>query len=591
MKTVQFKHDPKTGYLKSKRLRPIPSSLKDSMGSGTLFSFRSFEKGRPDLIINKLNAVKRPTKVFDKGAYYFYGIQSDTPLAPLLLWDAVHYLNVGETITIEEDSPLECYLEREYFRDSLQCLEKTQNSWVFKKTKSLPAESSTDMDSWTFGIPVGPEDATILNAVVKRILELDIPNKEILLCGMPGSNFAYFDQVRIVGEDITAPPVQICKKKNRLAQEAKYDNLCILHDRVFLPKHFGEMVRRFGGCFPLMTLQSLFFDNRLNLHPRRYSDYGFAENDIALGIKGLPRNSHIAEKIAPSTFTEVEKSGFRFASAMRYHKDRSYPTGSMYICNKAVWLKYSLDESLHWVEYEDIEHGIRCSQSGIPTRINPYGITQSITSRALLGGISLGETSKGEQAKSHPAFFSLLPKKPLLKLSTDTALTKVQQFAAKYVSPEADVHIPTGLKKVSPSQWIVVLDTVVQSASFKNDLNSIRQFITDFEKLILMDQLQDTVKELMMIAFLENPLEAKKNLIFTSSGLFNMLQQRPLQSWFYNDLDEYFHCESLTYFGTAISSLRLYFQKDKVFYFESFLDTIKAIHNSTPFCSYIRSVK
>ncbi|MFH7439462.1 hypothetical protein RA269_28935, partial [Pseudomonas syringae pv. tagetis] len=81
-------------------------------------------------------------------------------------------------------------------------------------------ESNDDLDSWTFGITVGPGDATVINAAVKRILEIDILHKELLLCGTPGSNFAYFDKVGIVGEDITAPPVQIGKKKNRLALEA-----------------------------------------------------------------------------------------------------------------------------------------------------------------------------------------------------------------------------------------------------------------------------------------------------------------------------------------------------------------------------------
>jgi len=438
---------------------------------------------------------------------------------------------------------------------------------------------------------VGPEDATILNAVVKRILELDIPNKEILLCGKPGSNFAYFDKVRIVGEDITAPPVQICKKKNRLAQEAKYDNLCILHDRVFLPKHFGEMVRRFGGRYPLMTLQSLFFDNRLNLHPRRYSDYAFAENELAMGIKGLRRDSDVAASIAPSTFTEVGLTGFSFANAMRYNKDCSYPTGSMYICNRSLWLQYPLDESLYWVEYEDIEHGIRCSMAGIPSRVNPYGINQSITSRALLGSHSPNETANGGNVKKGPALFSCLPKKPLLKISTETAISKVQQFAAKYVQPDVNLHIPTGLKKVSPSQWLALTDSVIQKTSFKNDLSSVRQFITDFERLILMDQLPDTTKEWMIIALLNDPLTAKQNFILSLGEILNMTQQRPLQSWFYTNLDDYFHCENRTYFGTVISALQLYFQKDKIFYFESLLDAIRAIHNSTPFSSYIRPAK
>lgn len=112
----------------------------------------------------------------------------------------------------------------------------------------------------TLAIPTGPEDATLLNACVARILELDVPRKEIpRRLDLAEYLFKYWDQVRIVGEGI-APPVQICKKKNRLCTgSASYANLCIIHDRVFLPSNFREMVHRFGNAFPLTALQSIYF--------------------------------------------------------------------------------------------------------------------------------------------------------------------------------------------------------------------------------------------------------------------------------------------------------------------------------------------
>jgi hypothetical protein len=75
-------------------------------------------------------------------------------------------------------------------------------------------------------IPTGPEDATLLNVAVKRILELNIQEKEILLCGRPGENFKYWDHVRIVGEDISAPPSKFHEKEPTCSR-GTYENLCM----------------------------------------------------------------------------------------------------------------------------------------------------------------------------------------------------------------------------------------------------------------------------------------------------------------------------------------------------------------------------
>lgn len=591
MKITHLQHLPRLGYAQSNALRSLPAQVESEYPCERIVSFRKSSHRKPDDVVKGLHACVRPLHIYEGGSLCFYGVLGDSPLAPLLLWDAAHFLPVGQTITVVEDSARDFYLDREYFSSGLKVVSKTSKSVVFEKVAKLPAEADDDLDSWTFGIPVGPEDATVLNAVVKRILELDIPNKEVILCGRPGANFDYFDQVRIVGEDITAPPVQICKKKNRLAEEASYGNLVILHDRVFLPRHFGQMVRKFGPRYPLMTLQSMFFDNRLCLSPRRYSDYGMAMGVIGQGLKGLHRHTGQAVTIAPSVFAEIERTGFCFASPMRYHKDESYPTGSMYICRTEVWKAYPLDEALLWVEFEDIEQGIRASKAGVPSRVNPYGITQTITSRALLGVPSPVETSTGRLGKTGPAFLSLLPKKPLLKVSTETALAKLQQFATKYHPDAATAVVPTGLKRVNARTWVGLVNSVVQQAVFPYTEKAVREFIADFEKFVLLDQLPNSQQEALFTRFLEDPVEAKRTLVIHSGEVRNMLYQRPRQSWFYSSLREYFHCRAFALPGIVYSAMNVYMRNGSVFYFESLMGAIRGIYNSTPFSSYAKESK
>lgn len=586
-----LEHHNSLGYLSTSKLCELPADLQLSFECSNLITFRANRKVKPREVIKNVHAAMRPLSMFGEGSYCFFGVQSDSPLAPLLLWDAAHFLNVGQRLTLIEDTPVACYLDRAYFQASLIVVSRTATEVTYEKVANLPAEADDDLDSWTFGIPVGPEDATVLNAVVKRILEIDIPNKEIILCGTPGENFAYFNQVRIVGEDITAPPVQICKKKNRLAIEAKYNNLVILHDRVFLPKHFGEMVRRFGPRYPLMTLQSMFFDNRISMHPCRYSDYGMAMGEIAQGLLGLHRTSGEGVSIAPSIFTEIERTGFCYANPMRFNTDMNYPTGSMYICRKEVWNAFPLDESLFWVEFEDIEQGIRAGKAGVPNRVNPFGIAQSITSRALLGVRSTAEMANGRLGHTSPNFFSHLRKKPLFKISTANALSKLRTFATKYVTHHEGLHIPTGAKEMPARDWVELVNLVVQQSTFSNDIDSLRAFIADFERLVLLDQLPNTQQEIIARQFLLDPAKAKHSLITSSSEIRNMLYQRPCQSWFYQSLGDYFHHNWLALPGIAISAVRAYSGKGKIFYFESLWAAVKAIYNSTPFNSYMEKSK
>ncbi|MBN0803165.1 hypothetical protein JTL91_35860, partial [Pseudomonas aeruginosa] len=90
------------------------------------------------------------------------------------------------------------------------------------------------------------------------------------------------------------------------------------------------------------------------------------------------------------------------------------------------------------------------------------------------------EMASGKLGYTSPNFFSILSKKPLLKMSTPVALAKLRLFANKYVANHEGFSIPTGAKKMSAREWVELINLVVQQSTFGNDIESVRQFIADY---------------------------------------------------------------------------------------------------------------
>jgi hypothetical protein len=592
MSLIQLKHYKKLDYpaTSKKTMPPLPKDI--SSKGRTVVTFRPLIGRIPDISIKKMMYpadLKKMTAVvrfldYSSEDMLFYGIQTDSPLAPLILWDAAHALPVGKTITIIEDVQAFNYLDREYFSGCFT-VQKMNNATVYTKVKQLIAEQDNGLDDWTFGIPVGPEDATLLNKVVKRILELDIPKKEIILCGRPGDNFKYFEQVRIVGEDIKAPPVHITAKKNRIADEAKYGNLCIIHDRVYLPTNFIKAVRRFGDHYPLTAFQSLYFDDKYNFVLRRYSDFGIANKLGSQVIKGLFKDNAVtaSSQFSPHVFAVTEKAGFYSANALRY-SPYSYPTGSLYLCKRSVWQQVPQDERLYWTEFEDVEQAFRASKQGIPSRINPYAMTQSLIARPLLSLVGKVHYEKCNGGIStYRSLFEKFPlsRKPLLKVSNDTAIIKTQSFIQKYVPQKSILsrHFITSPYRVKQAIDILYRSKIpVQKIAFE-------QFALDYEKNILFDQLPYLwIKEATIELF--GGKSSGLTFLLKSNVIFrNHLAQRPKKAIFYNSLTDYFQTRSIIVkIGSFISAVLLRLHKRKAFYFErSILGLYRDILDTTPF--------
>ncbi|MFH7572383.1 hypothetical protein VSS95_30265, partial [Pseudomonas syringae pv. tagetis] len=75
-------------------MRSLPLGLMLSHECSSLISFRAHPLRKPERVIRKLHAAQRPLCMYGAGGYCFYGVQSDSQIAPLLLWDGAHFLNV-----------------------------------------------------------------------------------------------------------------------------------------------------------------------------------------------------------------------------------------------------------------------------------------------------------------------------------------------------------------------------------------------------------------------------------------------------------------------------------------------------------------
>ncbi|MGP4123821.1 MAG: hypothetical protein ACTXOO_05300 [Sodalis sp. (in: enterobacteria)] len=213
MKLIRLKHDKRTHYFNFKRAQNLDLSFLRDVSRTTVITFRNLVLPDTDIKEFYVNGTSRYS-IFYTGDVFLYNIQSDSPFYAQIFWDIAHQAKLLSMIYLSENYDTDCLLKKSYFKDAFQEVE-TALKYIraFQKVSPLIIEAERGLDEWTFGIPTGPEDYPFLNKCVERILELDIPKKEIILCGRPHRDFKFFDKVRIVGEDISAPPLHTTRKK------------------------------------------------------------------------------------------------------------------------------------------------------------------------------------------------------------------------------------------------------------------------------------------------------------------------------------------------------------------------------------------
>lgn len=193
---------------------------------------------------------------------------------------------------------------------------------------------SADQAPISFGITTNFCNKLFLTNLILSIRSQQIPNYEILLIGPEQTDeyqkclCEYYNDLRFIPFDETQRPAWITKKKNMLAQEAKYDRLLLLHDYLMLSpewyKNLLQLESKHGWsllAFPQQRLDG----------GRFWYDWG--------GFEG-PR-------------AKDRRLFFSYTDWSQHNK--TFIVGNVFAVNKHLLLDYPLNEEMLHMDEEDIE--------------------------------------------------------------------------------------------------------------------------------------------------------------------------------------------------------------------------------------------
>lgn len=242
----------------------------------------------------------------------------------------------------------------EIFRDSFSFVEEgCVGERVFlavKKTRSLKKPDDS-MNKWTFGIITNGKRKELIKKVIESIRAQKIPKYEIIICG------SYFDQIENDMKYINFTEKDekgwITRKKNLVCENARYENIVVMHDRIILENRWYEGMKKWGNKFDAMT------------NPIYYSR-------LKKEIPNWCTTGHAYSSYAERKLTFI-------AGTLDYSDWDRYVTilGSLIILKKSIWHSEPWNERLFWGDREDGELSQRQNKKGILIRLNPYAKTVS----------------------------------------------------------------------------------------------------------------------------------------------------------------------------------------------------------------------
>jgi hypothetical protein len=300
--------------------------------------------------------------------------------APILFWEVLHMLAPGG-LWIDVDEASRCtgtaltptdFLEREYFAECLSRETWSQTGGhlvtTWRKTGPTAISATIADEGWSFGIlTAGPSPRAAQMA--RAILTLDLPAVEVIICGPPPDGLPDDPRVRRIDLDQPEPRGWITRKKNLLAAAARYENLCLLHDRYVVTPEWADALKGYGRCYSFVTFPHVYYAGTERRFPQRYPDY-----QVLAQTKGLDlvRRSHVYD-----TNHILHPDYDDFA-------ETSYCCGGLYIARKTLWQRVPQDEGLFHCEFEDVSFGLECQLRGLPHRVNSLVSVESTNAHPMM---------------------------------------------------------------------------------------------------------------------------------------------------------------------------------------------------------------
>jgi hypothetical protein len=300
--------------------------------------------------------------------------------ASILFWEVVHALAV-DGIWIDIDASSRCaerangfddYPRREYFRNCLTLASAEEREGVlvqtFRKDRATALAPHIDDCGWTFGIlTAGP--SAHAGEMAAAILNLDLPNLEVIICGPRPAGLSNDPRISVFDLDQPEPRGWITRKKNLIADRARYDNLCLLHDRYVITPDWADAIDAYGPCYSFLTFPQVYYAGVDKRFPQRYPDYQLLAQER--GVSGaLASRVYDADRVGHPGYDDFSETAFC--------------CGGLYLARRSLWNLVRQDETLFHCEWEDITFGLECQRSGLPHRVNPLVVAESTIPHPLL---------------------------------------------------------------------------------------------------------------------------------------------------------------------------------------------------------------
>jgi len=211
--------------------------------------------------------------------------------------------------------------------------------------------------NFTFGIVTDGKNDHYINIIIESIYKNNIPNFEIIIVG--NTQISQSDKITVIYFDENIKKGWITKKKNMIAQNAKYENLVILHDYIKLDDNWYEGFLQFGQNFDWCVTKVL------NTDETRFRDYNLFPNKVeSLNIDYSPGD-------IDRYFYHNCLLPYNFENNLKTNK-YMYISASSYIIKKNIAIKHPYNEDLCWGQGDDVELSKRLHNNGIIIKCNKY---------------------------------------------------------------------------------------------------------------------------------------------------------------------------------------------------------------------------
>jgi len=327
----------------------------------------------------------RYRKKFD--IIYIDNYLNNNKFTEIVLYEALTVLKLGGVLVVSELNESKIRLAYEFLKTSFSFrhrvslwLGETENSLkVSLLRRGVPSTSAET--GWTFGIITNGSRDNTLSESVEQIKELKIENYEIIVCGKTAIDLAGVKMIQFSEKDSRG---WITRKKNLICEEAQFENLCILHDRIILDNNWYSGMCKWGDSFEVLSFPVF---------------VKFDGHEYKTNWERVPRRA--------DQLSSEKKLWHDNASLDSRDWDPDvYVSGVGIALKKTVWKQFKWNEELFWADAEDIELSHRQTAGGIVLRHNPYSSATAKHSSGVLirSWHDFSETTLGKYRTEFPFY-------------------------------------------------------------------------------------------------------------------------------------------------------------------------------------------